>query len=211
MRYACLWTPPIKRWHFAAASRLCLLGQSWEERTQYVHCYGAEPARREAVLCYAVVCCYGCYASQKRIDVSAAPMAPWISFQSLSLHLAYPGFSEQCGQCEQWDNWCHEQDQWHIPPLMHPNKCLVVGCRSQGTQCAQLCLTFCNPVACRPPGSSVHGVFQARIQSGLPFPPPECLPNPGIKPRSPVSPALQEDSLLLEPLGNPHRLQGSRS
>ena len=29
--------------------------------------------------------------------------------------------------------------------------------------CAQSCPTLCNPVACNPPGSSVHGIFQARI------------------------------------------------
>ena len=34
--------------------------------------------------------------------------------------------------------------------------------------------------------------------SGLPFPSPEDLPDPGIKPRFP---ALQADSLLSEPLG----------
>ena len=28
---------------------------------------------------------------------------------------------------------------------------------------AKLCLTLCNPVDCHPPGSSVHGIFQARI------------------------------------------------
>ena len=28
---------------------------------------------------------------------------------------------------------------------------------------AQSCLTLCNPVDCSPPGSSVHGIFQARI------------------------------------------------
>ena len=43
-------------------------------------------------------------------------------------------------------------------------------------------------------------------QHGLPFPPPEDLPNPGIKPASPVSPALRMDSLLLEPT---EKLQGS--
>ena len=36
--------------------------------------------------------------------------------------------------------------------------------------------------------------------SGLPFPPPGYLPNPGIEPRSP---ALQADSLPLETLGLP--------
>ena len=33
--------------------------------------------------------------------------------------------------------------------------------------------------------------------SELPFPPPGDLPNPGIEPASPGSPALQADSLLL--------------
>ena len=27
----------------------------------------------------------------------------------------------------------------------------------------QLCLTLCNPMDCGPPGSSVHGILQARI------------------------------------------------
>jgi len=42
------------------------------------------------------------------------------------------------------------------------------------------------------PGSSVHGILQARILewSGLPFPSPGDLPDPGIKP---LSPALQAD------------------
>ena len=28
---------------------------------------------------------------------------------------------------------------------------------------AQLCLTLCDPMDCSPPGSSVHGILQARI------------------------------------------------
>ena len=27
----------------------------------------------------------------------------------------------------------------------------------------QLCLTLCDPMDCSPPGSSIHGIFQARI------------------------------------------------
>ena len=38
--------------------------------------------------------------------------------------------------------------------------------------------------------------------SGLPFPPPGDLPNPGIKPKSPVSPELQADSLPLSHQGS---------
>ena len=48
------------------------------------------------------------------------------------------------------------------------------------------------------PGSSVHGISQARIMGGLPFLSPGNLPNPGIEPGSP---ALQVDCLPSEPPG----------
>ena len=67
----------------------------------------AVSARREVVCSYV----YGCCASQNRINVSAFPMAPRIFFWPLSSHLAYPGFSEQCAQCEQQDNQHCEQDE----------------------------------------------------------------------------------------------------
>ena len=51
-----------------------------------------------------------------------------------------------------------------------------------------------------PPGSSVHGILQAQNWSGLPFPSPGDLPDPGIEPRFP---ALQADSLLTEVQGKP--------
>ena len=51
--------------------------------------------------------CCGCLANQERINVSAVPTAPRIFFQPLSTSLAYPELSEQC---EQQDNWHHEQD-----------------------------------------------------------------------------------------------------
>ena len=49
------------------------------------------------------------------------------------------------------------------------------------------------------PGSSVHGILQARILEG-PFPSPGDLPNPGIKS---ISPAFQVNSLTLESSGKP--------
>ena len=58
---------------------------------------------------------------------------------------------------------------------------------------AQSCLTLCDPMNCSPPGSSVHGISQARILRGLPFPPPGDLPDPGIDSAPPTSPALQVD------------------
>ena len=45
------------------------------------------------------------------------------------------------------------------------------------------------------------GFSRQEYWSGLPFPPPEDLPNPGIKLRSP---ALQADSLLSESPRKPH-------
>ena len=60
------------------------------------------------------------------------------------------------------------------------------------------------PINWSPPGFSVHGIFQARILEGLPFPPPGDLPNPDIKSESPVSPALQVGSFTAKPLSKPH-------
>ena len=67
----------------------------------------------------------------------------------------------------------------------------------------QLCLTLFDPIDCCLPGFSVHGILQARTLGGLPRPPPGDLPDPGIEPASPVSPALQVDSLLTESPGKP--------
>ena len=52
-------------------------------------------------------------------------------------------------------------------------------------------------VVCAAPLSM--GFFRQEYWSGLSFPPPGDLPNPGIEPTSPVSPALQADSLPAEP------------
>ena len=49
-----------------------------------------------------------------------------------------------------------------------------------------------------PPGSSLHGILQAKYWRGLPFPPPGDFPNPRIERVSCVSPALQADSLPTE-------------
>ena len=64
-------------------------------------------------------------------------------------------------------------------------------------------LILCNPMDYSPPGSSVHGVSQARIQSGLPFPSPGVLPDPGVRPESPAFPALADGFFTTEPPGKP--------
>ena len=54
---------------------------------------------------------------------------------------------------------------------------------------------------CSLPGSSIHGISRQGYWSGLPFPSPGDLPNPGIELRSPTS---QVDALSFEPLGKPY-------
>ena len=50
--------------------------------------------------------------------------------------------------------------------------------------------------SCSPPtGSSVHGILQARILEWLPRPSPGDLPDPGIEPKSLISPALAGEFL----------------
>ena len=61
-----------------------------------------------------------------------------------------------------------------------------------GSLITKLCLTVCDPMNCRPSGSSVHGIPHTRILKWVAVPSPGDLLDPGIKP---VSPALQVDSL----------------
>ena len=87
----------------------------------------------------------------------------------------------------------------------------------------QSCLCYCNcmivlsllspvrffatlwAVVCSLPGSWVHGIFRMgaspdqNTRVGLPCPPPGDLPDAGMELASPVSPALQADSLPTEP------------
>ena len=51
-----------------------------------------------------------------------------------------------------------------------------------------LCPTLCHPMDYSPPGSSVHGISQARKLEWVALIPPGDLPNPGIEP---ATPALQ--------------------
>ena len=65
----------------------------------------------------------------------------------------------------------------------------------------QSCPALCNPMDCSPPGSTVEFSMQ-EYWSGLPCPSPGELPDPGIKPMSPASPALQVNSLPLNQQGS---------
>ena len=68
---------------------------------------------------------------------------------------------------------------------------------------AQWCLILYNPLDCSPPGSSVHGIPQARILESGAISHSRDLSNPGTEPVSPASPALAGRLFTYAPLGSP--------
>ena len=70
---------------------------------------------------------------------------------------------------------------------------------------AQSCPTFCGPVNCSPPGSSGHGILQARKPKWIAI----SFFRESSWPRTESrSPELKADSLLSEPLGDPFYHEG---
>ena len=61
-----------------------------------------------------------------------------------------------------------------------------------GVLLLQLCLTLCNPAGCSPPGSSDHGIFQARILEWVATSYSRGSSLPRGQTHIPVSPALAD-------------------
>ena len=68
--------------------------------------------------------------------------------------------------------WPHRRQPTRLPrPWASPGKNTGVGCHfllqcmkvKSESEVAQLCLTCRDPMDCSPPGSSIHGIFQARV------------------------------------------------
>ena len=66
------------------------------------------------------------------------------------------------------------------------------------TKFFQSCTTLCGPMNCSLPGSSVHGILQARILEWVAT--PGDLPDPGIKPVSLMSSALADGFFTAMPI-----------
>ena len=66
-----------------------------------------------------------------------------------------------------------------LTPKIWPIQCVCV-------LVAELCPTLCDPMNYSPPGSSVHGILQARIMEWLAIPFSGNLLNAGIKPGFPA-------------------------
>ena len=82
---------------------------------------------------------------------------------------------------------CPSAEEWikkmqHIYTMEYLCSCLL----------AQSCLILSDPMDCSHQAPLSMGFFRREYWSGLPFPLPGDLPDPGIKP---MSPALQADSL----------------
>ena len=65
-----------------------------------------------------------------------------------------------------------------------------------------------NPMECSLPGSSAHGILQAKILEWVAVSSSGDLPDPGIKLTSLMSPALAGGFFTTAPLGKPHCLSG---
>ena len=67
---------------------------------------------------------------------------------------------------------------------------------------AQTCPSLCDPMDCSPPGSSVHGILQARVLEwvAMPFSRRSSQPRDGAQDGTPT---LQADSLSPEPPEKP--------
>ena len=71
-------------------------------------------------------------------------------------------------------------------------------------QSLQWCPTLCSQRDCSPPGSSIYGILHARMLEWVALPSSRVSfwLEPGIKLTSPLSPALQADSLLVSHWGS---------
>ena len=71
---------------------------------------------------------------------------------------------------------------------------------------AQWCLSLCDPMDCSPPGSSVHGILQARILEWVAVSLSRGSSEPGIQPRSPELETFWATSLLFWATKEAHAL-----
>ena len=65
-------------------------------------------------------------------------------------------------------------------------QCPALGVCYVSAKSLQSCPTLCDPMDCSPPGSPVHGIFQAKILERVAMPSSRGIfPTPGIEPMSP--------------------------
>ena len=108
-------------------------------------------------------------------DLAAAEAVPlWISSKLQRLS-RFKGLSCCCCKVTSVASdsvWPHRRQPTRLPrPWDSPGKNTGVGCHfllqcmkvKSESEVTQLCLTLSNPMDCSLPGSSIHGIFQARV------------------------------------------------
>ena len=124
---------------------------------------------------------------------------PWTVTNHSPLSMEFSGKITEMG--------CHSLLQ-RIFLAQGSNLCLLhcrqtIYCLKVKVLVAQSCLTLCDSMDCSPPGSSVHGIIQARILERLPFPSSRDLLKPGTwSPGSNLGLLYCRHSLLSKPLVN---------
>ena len=84
--------------------------------------------------------------------------------------------------------------------LATPHKRITLLPQCMHAKSLLLCPTLCDPMDCRLPGSSVHGILQARILEWVAMPSSSGSSDRGIEP---TSPALAGGFFTTEPPGKP--------
>ena len=113
---------------------------------------------------YQTTCLFQASGSLLYFDKSIAAVAKSLSYVQLcespetAAHQAPPslGFSRQ----EHWSGL-------PFPSLMNESE--------SEREVTQSCLTLSDPMDCSPPDFSIHGIFQARVLSGVPLPSPKMF------------------------------------
>ena len=90
-----------------------------------------------------------------------------------------------------------------FPVVMNGYESWTIKKPESESKVAQSCPPLFDPMDYSPPGSSVHGILQARVLKWVAISFSRDLPDPGIKPRSPT---LRADTLTSEPPGNADEL-----
>ena len=128
---------------------------------------------------------------------SASPLAK--VWASCFLSWTFSGEKYECGMPTELPHMCNIQVVYG-----NQSRRATKSMRDESVKVlvAQSCPTLCNPMVCSLTGFSLSmGFSRQDCCSGLPFPSPGVLPDPGIEPRSP---AMQTDSLPSEPPGKPY-------
>ena len=114
----------------------------------------------------------------------------WCWALGVSINLLVLGFLYAQNLSRTPKNFC----LYRFYPLVFPKLTLKLYFLIVKLLIIQLGPTLCNPMDCSPPGSSIHGILQARILEWVAIPFFRSY-NPGIEPGFP---ALQADSLPSE-------------